>query len=223
MVIRGEGMKKVAVVIGDLIRSKKMKNRAKIQRKLKKVLEKINRAHGDSILAQLVVTRGDEFEGALKDAKACHDIFEDIEQSLYPIGIRGGIGVGEIDTEFSEVVTEMDGPAFHRAREALEGVKEKKSGLLIRSGDKELDETLNPILHLLWAVRSGWTDRQREVINFYLSHGAPTHAEVARHFGVSQPAVTKILLAAHAKAVGDVREFLIRRLSALGGKEKAKG
>jgi len=212
--------KEVAVVIGDLIRSKKIAARAEVQRRLRKTLEKINRTYHDSILARLMVTRGDEFEGVLEDAKACYVVFEDIERELHPIRIRGGIGVGRIDTEFSEIATEMDGPAFHLAREALARVKGKKSGLLVCSGDQEIDKPLNSILSLFWAVKGGWTERQREVANFYLSHGAPTHAEVAEHFGVSQPAITKILSAAHLEAVNDARKFLTHRLSALG--ERAK-
>lgn len=212
--------KEVVVVIGDLIRSRKIADRAEVQRRLRKTLEKINRTYHDSILARLMLTRGDEFEGVLKDAKVCYVVFEDIERELYPIRMRGGIEIGKIDTEFSEIATEMDGPAFHLAREALAGVKGKKSGLLVCSGDQKLDKPLNSILSLFWAVKGGWTERQWEVVNFYLSHGAPTHAEVANHFRVSQLAITKILSAAHMEAVNDAREFLTRRLSALG--ERAK-
>jgi hypothetical protein len=210
--------KEVAVVIGDLIRSRKIAGRAGVQRRLRKTLERINRKYRNSILARLMLTRGDEFEGVLKDARACYAAFEDIEREIYPVGIRGGIGVGKIDTEFSEVVTEMDGPAFHLAREALAKVRGKKSGLLVCSGNREVDKPLNSILSLYWAVKDGWTARQREVANFYLSRGAPTHAEVAKHFRVSQPAITKILSAAHVEAVSEAREFLTRRLSLLGGR-----
>jgi hypothetical protein len=57
-----------------------------------------------------MITRGDEFEGALKDAVACFKAFRDIENDLFPVQVRGGIGIGAIDTDFSKLVSEMDGP-----------------------------------------------------------------------------------------------------------------
>jgi hypothetical protein len=205
--------KTIAVLIGDLIGSRKAGNRADVQSRLIGILERINGAYAQSIVARMMVTGGDGFEGAFKDALACCRAFEDIERGLFPVRVRGGIGVGETDTKPSELVTEMDGPAFHRAREALQAVKGKKSCLLLSSESKKIDGTANTVLRLLWAIRGGWTGRQREVAFYYLpralsSPAAPTQEEIAEHFGVSQPAITKVLSSGSIKAVRDAEEFL---------------
>ncbi len=203
----------IAVLIADIVRSTRMKDRARVQQKLNNILDKTNFQHRGSIFAKLLLTRGDEFEGAFKDAWSCYCAFEDIEQAFYPIRIRAGIGIGEISTEFSKRVTSMDGPAFHRAREGLRLVKKGTSGVLIHSGNKEMDESVNIVLRLLWSMRDKWTDRQRMVIDHYLSLDAPTHAKVAEHFGVRQPTISDILSKGHARAMYDARLFLMHRLS----------
>lgn len=206
------------MIIGDLVQSKKIKNREKVQVKLKDTLEKINREKKDSIIAPLVLVRGDEFEGAFKNAAACYKAFVRVERSIYPSKVHGGIGIGRINTELSESVMEMDGPAFHHAREALKKLKRAKSGIFIHSDDPELDGELNTILDLLWAIRSGWTQRQRKMVDHYLTHEVP-YGEVAKHFEITQSAVSRILSRAHLKAVERAEEFLTAKLSELGEEE----
>lgn len=198
----------MAVLIGDIVRSKRMKDRAAVQRRLKKVLEEVNREHKELIAADLMLTGGDSFEGIVKGVSAGYDVFREIERKLRPIGIRGSIGVGGIETDWSESVVEMDGPAFHRARRGLGHAKSIRSDLQIITGDEKFDGTVNNILALLRAVESKWTSRQREVIEYAASHENLDQADIARHFGITQPAIAKILSAARWRAVRRSRKFL---------------
>ena len=205
--------KEIAVLIGDLVRSRKAKDRAEVQRKLRKIVDEIN-GSAKSIIAPLAVARGDEFEGAFKDAAACYAAFERIERALYPVKVQAGIGIGGINTDFSKNVTEMDGSAFHHAREALERVRGSGSGTLVAKDGKS-EEDVNVMLSMFWALKNGWTDRQRELAEFYLDSGMPMQIEVAKHFGVSQPAVAKVLSAANVASLTVANKIILRKLSEL--------
>ena len=52
-------------IIGDIIDSKKIKNRNEVQQKLKHVLSKINQSYDDIIAANFIISLGDEFQGLL--------------------------------------------------------------------------------------------------------------------------------------------------------------
>lgn len=217
-------MDEVVVMIGDLVRSRRIKNRKEIQLKLRRTLENINSDYGNEVLAPLMIVRGDEFEGAFDSVRSCFDAFMRVERSLYPNKLRGGIGIGTIDTEFSERVIEMDGTSFHRARKALEKVKGAKSGVFIHSSDPEFDEIFNMTSRLFWAIINGWTKRQREVTEYYLaqssSERSPRYEEIAEHFGVSQPSISQILSKAHAREVKDAQFFLLEKISDLELREQ---
>jgi hypothetical protein len=202
----------VVVLVGDIVRSKRMKDRAGVQRKLKKVLEEVNGSRRDLIEAEFMLTGGDSFEGVVKGVGAGYFIFKEIERKLRPIGIRGSIGVGGIETDWSKSVVEMDGPAFHSARRGLSQGKSVKSDLQVITGDERFDDTINSVLALLRAVEGKWTERQREVIEYVVSHGNLGQAGIAEHFGVTQPAIAKILSAARWRAVKRSRKFLKDRL-----------
>ena len=202
----------VVVVIGDIVRSKRMRDRAAVQRKLKEVLKEINRVHKGLIEADFMLTGGDSFEGVVKGISAGYSIFKEIERRLGPIEVRGSIGAGEIETDWSESVVEMDGPAFHRARRGLSQGKSIKSDLQIITGDERFDDMINNVLALLRAVESKWTEHQREVIEYIASHEGLSQAEIARRFKVTQPAIAKVLSATRWRAVKRSRKFLEERL-----------
>ena len=86
-------------IIGDIIDSKKIKNRNEVQQKLKHVLSKINQSYDDIIAANFIISLGDEFQGLLCQQEKVFEIINDIEMNMFPIKIRFGIGVGKIDTD----------------------------------------------------------------------------------------------------------------------------
>ena len=114
-------------IIGDIVDSKKIKNRAEIQTKLENVLLAINKKYEIDIAANFVITLGDEFQGLLKLPKNLTRIIEQIKMELYPIKLRFGAGIGEIYTEINpKIAIGADGPAYHNAREAIEIIQKNK-------------------------------------------------------------------------------------------------
>lgn len=91
---------------------------------------------------------------------------------MYPVKIRFGIGLGEIftDIDYKKSIG-SDGPAYWRAREAIEFIHENhnygNSKISFNSG-KEDDELINNLIHYTDWMRENWTTIQREILHTLL-------------------------------------------------------
>ncbi len=161
-------------IIGDIIESKKLNNRDEIQKKLQEILCDINYKYLSDISAKFIITLGDEFQGLLHYGEHLLNILNEIQRRMYPVRIRFGVGIGEITTEINfEMAIGADGPAYYKAREAVEILKknEKKQKVHVPDIRIEIDNNaevtlgLNTILSLMSVVKGKWSDRQREIVN----------------------------------------------------------
>jgi len=210
--------RKIAVLIADVVKSRDIDDREGLQKDLKKELERTSR-ESENLVSTPSIVRGDEIEIAYENALECFLEFERIEDILFPNRLRGGIGIGTVDTEIGRSVSEMDGPAFHFARDALKESKKtgEKSVVSFKSGNAEWDEMINTILRLLSAVKEEWTQREREISLFYLQNQSKTHKEISEYFDISRPMVSKTLSSAHIKSIKEARKFLFKSLSSIDG------
>jgi uncharacterized protein YerC len=182
------------IVTCDLIQSKKVLDRSKVQQEIKSALNHVNTHYSDKLLCLFVIVWGDSFQGALKSLKGFYDIVETFEE-LISVNFRTGIGVGEIATEFSSNVLEMDGSAFHRSKSALEIAEKDNHRIWVQSRNNQFDTMVNTVLILLYALKSRWTDHQKEII--HLRKQGMTYKEIGERKGISKQAVNKTLKAAH--------------------------
>ena len=117
-------MKKSIVLIGDIISSKKIPDRQKVQEKIRGVLAKLNKENMH-LISPYTITLGDEFQAVLKNAR---HLFGDIITILYvifPTKIRFSIGIGDIQTPVNpNQAIGMDGTAFYNARTGIDKLKE---------------------------------------------------------------------------------------------------
>ena len=190
-------------IIGDIKDSRKIPDRKGVQETLAKALKEINRKYAKSIASKFTITLGDEFQGLLYDGQHVMDIQQEIEQKMYPVAIRFGIGIGEIFTDINhKLAIGADGPGYYMARKAIEYLKqnEKKKQSVeadIRieiDGDGEIaSDMVNTILSLMTAVKLSWRERQRQVIWEMLSSG-DSQANVAEKLGIMQSSVQKSLV-----------------------------
>ena len=181
-----------------------MTQRREIQENLGIILQEINEGFEADIAAKFLITLGDEFQGLLFDGRSLLKIIEKIKMSLYPVTFRFGIGMGQITTNiFSEMALGADGPAFYRARSAIELLKENESkkkavlsDLSFRFEEKSstTERLLNTAFTLLYSLEHTWTDRQREIITDQLFHQDGQKASALR-LGITQSAVHKALSA----------------------------
>ncbi len=148
------------VIIADVRGSRKMglDERYEGQLFLKSAIIQVNEDYAKHIEAPFMITRGDEFQGVLRDMEtALNSIFE-FERLLFPLQLRYGIGRGAIHRMGSDIPIEMDGPAFHRASAALNEVKKKKQFIACKTDTEAIDIILNTIFVLLNAIRVRWND-----------------------------------------------------------------
>ncbi|HAL62094.1 MAG TPA: hypothetical protein DCP08_06780 [Chloroflexi bacterium] len=201
------------VVIGDISKSRELRDRAAIQERFKAAIEEINQRFTDFIVSRFLVTIGDEFQGVLNDVANSYDVIVAMRELLYPVQFVFGVGVGTITTEIAPEAIGMDGPAFHNARAALEEGKEEGYEVRYRGLGEPFDYLINAMLVLIEALKRRWTERQFKVISIYRQTGS--QAEVARRLKVSRAAISQTLAAAGWDAVA-VGEDALRRLLSTG-------
>jgi hypothetical protein len=123
----------------------------------------------------------------------------EIENRLYPLKVRFGIGWGSISTEIGKTTAEMDGECFHRSRQALEMAKRLDRNTIFQTGDDALDKTVDAILFLLNSIKADWEDIHYQRIRRYEETGS--QEMVAKAEGVSQQAISKTLKSCKYEAV----------------------
>lgn len=87
------------VITVDVKGSKKLKDRAVVQNKILNVLNSLNKEFNEFLIADFMITLGDEFQGVLKTTKSVLKIFKHIKENLFlPVEFCCGVGVGSIET-----------------------------------------------------------------------------------------------------------------------------
>lgn len=185
------------VLTGDLKSSRKLLalDRAKIQENLKKALTIINKKFKDTIIAKFIIVQGDAFQGMISSPKYLFDIyyalFENIAHQYYL-----GVGIGNISTDISKNVGEIDGEAFHRAIKALEQSKKENEWIKFE-GCKEIDGIITCLLNFMADTMWNWTKRQREIVIYYKKMKSRkadlTLEEIAKDIGIKKQTISKIL------------------------------
>src|SRR2546430_16420047 len=126
---------------------------------------------------------GEEIPGLLREPVRSAPVISPIHAAFRPDAITVGVGLGGVATALTTRVTEMDGPAFVSARQAVETGKSKKLEVVVVSGSDHVDEVLNTIYGFIGGVQSRWKLKQWERVNLYRKHRSLE--KVAREAGVS--------------------------------------
>lgn len=216
--------KSYIAIIGDIKDSKKIKDRNAVQKNLHSVLLDINEKYKKDIYSKFTITLGDEFQGLLSDGVNTMNIITEIEQRMYPVKLRFGVGIGAITTDINtEIALGADGPGYYMARTAIEYIKsdEKKkqtntADIRIEiDGNNETAQILNTILSLMTVIKEGWSDRQREIIWDMLKF-QDSQLNAAKRLNITQPSVQKSLSKGNYYAYKDASETLAKILSEIG-------
>lgn len=209
-------------IIGDIKESKKIEQRAQVQRKLNQVLEIINKRHEEKILSRFVITLGDEFQGVLANGSEVMPIVLEIERGMFPVKIRFGIGIGNITTDINPNRSiGADGPGYYKARQAIEELKRFEKSKSVDAADIRIAaeenrnltsvNMLNTILSLMTAIKELWSDRQREIIWEMLEY-QDGQKNIAERMGIRQPTVQKSLAKGHYYAYKDAVDMITEAL-----------
>jgi hypothetical protein len=219
--LSAQSTQKYLAIIGDIRGSRRVPRRAAVQASLERALEGINLKFRRDITAGFVVTIGDEFQGVLERPSRAVDVLVALEWALQGIQVRYGLGWGAITTALRERAVGMDGPCFHHARDAVIAGKRADRWVTV-AGFGDDDEVLNGLFWLIGAVRSQWTQVQRETVR--QARSVRTQRAVAEARGVSDATVSKALKSAlHEPVLGAERAAMAVLMRYDGGAGKRSG
>ena len=181
------------VVLGDVVASREIDDREAFRDTVAAALDSVNGRYRDDLAAEFAIVKGvDEIAGVLETPRNGYRLLRDVVAAVRPGAIRFAVVYGEIDVGAAgDDVGEMDGPAFHRADEALTDVADAALYVAFSGRRPGLDPLVETCVNLLLMAREGWTERQRAMVAAYEETG--TQEAVARRFDVSQQTVSATL------------------------------
>lgn len=217
-------MQPYLAVIGDIIDSKKIKNRAEIQSDLQSAFQKLDKAHSSLIVSRFTLTIGDEFQALLKPAREIWQLLDLLAmQSSAPF--RLGLGYGEIRTRIDpQQSLGADGEAFWRAREAIQTVHVQnwngRSHVLFKGEHAKQDSVINSLILSAETLKSQWTRSQVDLFRALLKEGIYqadfNQKSIAAKLKLSESALSKRLTASNIKVYFQLRETLGQLLEDYG-------
>ncbi|HET9886043.1 MAG TPA: SatD family protein [bacterium] len=213
-------------VIGDLAGSREVSNRGALQRELKQALKRIadRKSFAPVRAAGPEITAGDEFQVLLHTGEKLApgtpamaylvELTEDL-----PVQCLFGIGLGTISTPLKTPIGELDGPCFHRAREAVEQAKREGRWAVVAGMPAEEAAIANAILRIAGSIRESWTERQKEIIR--VRRKTPLQKDVARKLKVSPSVISEALSAARHDAILETDAAVAAILDRVAKSDKA--
>ncbi len=202
------------VVLADVIGSREIEDRTAFREQLTATLDRVNAEYGEAIAAPFERIKGlDEFGGVLVGLGPIAGILETILNGIHPGRVRVGIASGGIDVgQLEEGVAALDGPAFHRADEAIADAGDADLYVAVDT-DRPADPLVVAVLNFLYLVRERRTARQIEIVEAYERHG--TQVAAADALGIPQQAVSQALDRANYYRVRTIRERFERGIAAI--------
>lgn len=185
-------------VIGDVVNSRRMEQRATAQAHLQSLLAFLNDAFSESILAPFSLSRGDEIQALVLRAAILPDVLWEVSVRFPESPVRFGFGLGPLSTPLAPVPMETDGPAWWAAREAVESAAGTRRTGGVWKGFGNDDKVLTALGTLLGHMRGRFTPRQRAVLE-QLRFGGEM-VQVAERLKISKQAVSGIVAAAGWRA-----------------------
>ncbi len=190
MTLQEDTVKKYLVLIGDMVRSKTHRNRNSLQRSFDETLREAQKKYGKAFISPLTLTIGDEFQAVLERSDDLFSLFTFIETRLEGVQFRYGLGLGGIDTDInSRQAIGMDGPAFHRARAAIEQAKKEELSFWFKSENAGEEERINTLLCWVDYAVKRWNMQRKKI--FYYHCEKYTQKEISTRLDISQPAVSQ--------------------------------
>lgn len=149
-------MKKYASLIIDIKKSRdyEAKDRNQLQNFLVEAIDQLNIIFKETIVFPVTFSAGDEMQGLFKFPVQAFQYLRMLNLMVFPVQLRAGIGIGNWDIRIEGgESTQQDGPAYHRAREAIIDVyKMQTQHFRICSGTKAdimANYLINLSMHLL--------------------------------------------------------------------------
>lgn len=182
-------------LIGDLVASRRTETdrRHGIQVAWAERFDALPDGGGPGGASRPTITLGDEFQALFTaDGTGVRRLMGLMEEAIIdarPVRVRFGIGLGALTTPLRSVTLGMDGPAFHRAREALTVAHDDGWACRLEAGAEARDRVWSALASYCLEARFDWSDLQWEAIEAYQRLGS--WSDVAAELGVSRGAVSQ--------------------------------
>ena len=186
----------VAVIKGDIIASRKLKNPKKWLAALKTLLAKWGKTPkqwelgwGDLFQLELnhpeeALYKAIEIKALLKSISPNED-----NKTNSKIDVRMAIGIG--DKTFSAPrIMESNGPAFIFAGEKFEKLKKDKLNLAIQTVWPDFDLEVNLYLKLANIIMDNWSVSSAQLMSVLLKNREATQEEIGKILGIKQSSVS---------------------------------
>lgn len=205
-------------VIADVVNSRLAADRRQVKQEMTTAVNRINSEYQTALTADFMIYAGDEVQGLLATPSVSYKLITDLRSYFSSVQLVFGVGVGEVTTEIppDPVTWELDGPAYHRAREMIKQAKKKKPSICYSLGpedDLAVDraaDLINSLLYFIESTVQNRTQRQKEVAQLYNEYGS--QEKVAAKLGITQPGVSRILSKGFysevKQAEGSIRNYL---------------
>ena len=145
-------------LIIDMKRSKTydIDTRNEVQEYLTKCIKLLNSINKYALVCEVTFSGGDELQGLFRNPFAAISYWRILEFMVFPVQIRGGVGVGEWNVRIEGGTSaQQDGPAYHRARYAIEEVYKKQFQNIRINSKSEKDVLANYLLNVSYGYKSG--------------------------------------------------------------------
>jgi len=211
----------IAVITGDIIASRSLKNQSIWLHPLEKFLSTI----GDSP-KDWEIFRGDSFQIEIpqpEDALVVALQIKSLLKSLHTgksdklksdLDVRMAIGIGEKQYS-SDQVSHNNGSAYINSGEAFDTLKKGRSTLKLSSGKKEFDEPWNIQLGFAANAISSWTIATAELMGILLENPKMTQQEIGKMLGIKQSSVSDRYRGAHLEDFLRLEEYYRKMISTL--------
>lgn len=138
-----------AALIIDLKKSRNYtkEDRNYIQYYIMDVIHLLNRLYYRELVREVDFSAGDEVQGLFSSPEAAYLYYRMLSMWLHPVEVRAGIGVGEWDVQLdSKGTTGQDGPAYHKARYAIQNTDDSEGYPVLFLSGGHSDVTINTII-----------------------------------------------------------------------------
>lgn len=161
--------RKLYILLGDVISSRKIKNRDKFQNKLINAYSELNEMYGQDMYARLDIIKGsDEIGCALYQLNDLYEIISSMLTRLSPYDMRFVLVRGIIDTGLStRKISQMDGPAFHEASNLMNLLKDEKLIFKMDTKNMAIDKLVANNINLIHLIKRKWSSKKIKIINEY--------------------------------------------------------
>lgn len=180
-------VKKYLVVIGDIVDSKKLNDRHKVQSELENIISCIDNR---SLKIPYSIIQGDEIQALYSKPDGLFADIISVMSALYPVKIRFAIAAGIVVGDLDKGSTRgLDGSAFHNARKTMDILKQEGALFNLMHSQSTVRQMSNSSLAIISNAMETWkSNRFRILVN--LMSGA-TVDQISKQLGISSSAIYK--------------------------------